>query len=239
MRYKFYVINLDSSSERLARVEAEFAKKGLEFERVSAVNGKALTAQEKAVYSETLNRKHYYKPLLNAEIACYLSHIKCWKKIVDENLDYGVVFEDDIFLNDEMKSVPAVIESIKTKWDFLKLINPFNKKRIVSRLPLGSFGGKAFELIKWSKLPIGFEAVVISQACAKRLLDIHKEIYRPVDVDMQYFWEHKLAMFGLLPEAVYHEEGIESTIQSRKEKYHYPLARFVYKFKYALKRILK
>lgn len=36
--------------------------------------------------------------LTKGEIGCFLSHVSLWKKIIDNNLSYMAIFEDDIYL---------------------------------------------------------------------------------------------------------------------------------------------
>lgn len=43
-------------------------------------------------------------------IGCYLSHMICWQIIVDENLEYAFIFEDDLsFINNFMDILPKYI----------------------------------------------------------------------------------------------------------------------------------
>lgn len=97
--YKVFVINLDRSPERLEQMAMQLKNIGLDFERISAVDGNAQTDEFlNKYYSSKLNRKKYYAPLKKAEIGCYISHLKACEKIVRDNLDYAIILEDDIIL---------------------------------------------------------------------------------------------------------------------------------------------
>ena len=71
-KIKKYVINLDDRTDRLAHIKKEFDFIGWDFERFSAVN-------------------------TNSFKGCGLSHQEIAQKAIDEDLDYYMVFEDDVF----------------------------------------------------------------------------------------------------------------------------------------------
>lgn len=92
---KALVINLDRNPERWAHVEAAMADVPADVERVSAVDGRLLT--DKWQY---LSRWMYLthepdKFNIMPAIGCFLSHRKCWQHVVDNDLPYALVLEDD------------------------------------------------------------------------------------------------------------------------------------------------
>lgn len=216
---------------------------GLEFERISAVDGNAQTDEFlNKYYSSKLNRKKYYVPLKKAEIGCYISHLKACEKIVRDNLDYAIILEDDIILEPYFEIIPDVINSIDKKWNYIKLISSLNKK-IIEKIPLdlGIFYDSPyeFELVKWKKPPFGCLAYAISKEGAVEFLKKRSVFYRPIDVDLQFTWETNLDVMGLIPQLGRHS-NVESEIGERdlNKEYHYPLAKLVYKFKYLILSIL-
>ncbi|KQR68714.1 glycosyltransferase family 25 protein [Rhizobium sp. Leaf341] len=86
------IINLDRSPERWQHVLAEFERQGLVPERVSAVDANRLPA----VALPSLRRG--WKPLTDAEVACFLSHRACWRLVADGSDPVVAIFEDDIVL---------------------------------------------------------------------------------------------------------------------------------------------
>ena len=173
MNYKIFLINLDGASKRFDEIRRQLDFMGVHFERVSAVDGNLLS-QDKidCCYSKELNRQKYFVPLTRGEIGCYLSHISIFKKLLDENLDYAIVLEDDLVFKPGFARIPSVVESIKVKWDYIKLIAPGKKKQINSRIGLGidSGNGSDFELVTWRKVPIGTAAYVVSRDGAKKFI---------------------------------------------------------------------
>lgn len=266
-KFKIFVINLNESTERLERLKSEFERIGLDFERLPAVDGRDLTEDQIFQhYSPELNRKKYFKPLSKPEIGLYMSHLKACERIISENLDFGIILEDDIVLKNGFKMIPQVLCSLNEKWNYIKLIAPGKKKKINERIQVAveipirlniesylkdtnstnneriietsTIGVPAiFELITWKKPPIGTSAYAITIDGAKEFLSKRSKFFRPIDVDLQYEWETSLKIQGLSP---FFLDLIrdKSTIQTCKLGYHYPLARLVYKLKYAIASIL-
>ena len=266
-KFKIFVINLNESTERLERLKSEFERIGLDFERIPAVDGRKLSENQILEhYSSKLNRKKYFVPLSKPEIGLYMSHLKACEKIISESLDFGIILEDDIVLKEGFQIVPQVLSSLKHKWNYIKLIAPGKKKKIKARikipvelpakLSIEKYSGEdtpdkyekndgprnikiplQFELITWNKPPIGTAAYAITLDGAKEFLSKRSIFFRPIDVDLQYEWETSLKIQGLRPFFL-DLLGDKSTVQACKLKYHYPLARLVYKLKYAISSIL-
>lgn len=247
-RYKIFFINLDKSVERRKEMERQLERTGLPFERFCAIDGNAHSEEFfNRYYSANENAKKYYVSLSKSEIGCYISHLKVCEKIISENLDYAIVLEDDIILKDSFAFLPNALNSI-ADWNYVKLIAPFKKKKIISSVPI-QVGGYAvdaagpsksefenaaeFELVRWKKPPSGTQAYAITKDGAKEFLAKRSRFFRQIDVDLQHTWESKLDIQGLLPsccELAYFPSEI-----SRKKRYHYPFARLVYDFKYELR----
>ena len=243
-------------------MRAQLERLGVPYVRFSAVDGRKMPDELlRRHYSAELNRRKYYVDLSRSEIACYISHLKVCETIISENLDYAIVLEDDIILDAPFKFVPHALESIIGKWNYIKLIAPFTKKKIVSRehvvfetsvecssekreqdvnthsksvskssnsIPFPHF----FELVQWRKPPAGTQAYAITKDGAKEFLAKRTRFFRPIDVDLQYTWETKLDVRGLLP-SFCKISDIPTEIL-RKKHYHYPFARLVYKIKYLI-----
>jgi glycosyl transferase family 25 len=90
-----FLINLDSSRERLAAFDKMSSRLGLPFERVSAVDASQITEDNKKVL---FSFRSGYLPLGPGEMACFLSHRKVWQLIIDRGIDWAFVAEDDLHL---------------------------------------------------------------------------------------------------------------------------------------------
>ena len=108
---KGYVINLDRQPERLTHF---YQQPGSEiFQKVSAVDRKVLDIignKEFFFDVATFTRMIPRGPTMG-EIACTLSHIKCWQLIaLDESIDddeFCLIAEDDVTLLPIEKNTPS------------------------------------------------------------------------------------------------------------------------------------
>lgn len=98
-----FYINLDGRSDREQFINKQLDEVGLSATRVSAVLGRDLTEVEKNI----VNFEKYIcvmkRPINDGEIGCALSHRKVWQRIVDEQLPYALVLEDDVTLDHALK----------------------------------------------------------------------------------------------------------------------------------------
>ena len=206
------VINLDKSHQRLARISSRLDELEMPYERISAVFGESLSASELgAFYSRTLNAKIYRRPLSNAEIGCYMSHIKAWQTIVDRGLPCALVMEDDLIIDNEIKEFAQKLSASNTGWDIVKFYCRKSNPKITARVPIGS----NHQLCRFEKVPIGNLAQLITFNAAKKLLETRKNFGRPVDDDIQHWWEADLNVLGVFPSVVHVIKNAQSDIDNQ------------------------
>jgi len=211
--YKLYLINLDESTDRLQSCTQRLASQGLSFERISAVLGRALVGAEKYKhYSLSDNKKKYYRSLTDGEIGCYLSHRKAWEMIAAGDEKFGVVLEDDIELKGRLDLALDALDTIPFDWQVMKLSAYRNRTR---RSLLSKPVTDQFRVAVLSKPMSGCAATAISKNAAKQLLLSTSSFGRPVDVDIQHFWETGVNVYSLLPYPVAQDISMESTIAGR------------------------
>ena len=106
--YKIFVVSLPDSPRR-KQVIQEFAKQAVDFEFVDAIWGNGLDLyNDERINVKRLTEIGMIK--IPGNVGAALSHIKCQQKIVEENLDFALIVEDDMALTEEFKSLlPAVI----------------------------------------------------------------------------------------------------------------------------------
>ena len=109
---KVFLINLDVDKKRLAVADAQLRQLGVEYERIPAVYGKALSEAERRV---AVNRFRWWcaigRPILPGEIGCALSHYHIYRRLIDESIPYACILEDDVVLEREFKDQLAFVES--------------------------------------------------------------------------------------------------------------------------------
>ena len=203
---QFLLINLDRSTDRLERSAGLLSSYDIAFHRVPAVDGRELSV-------ETLSKilapdySAYYKVLTASEVGCYLSHKKCWQYVIDQDLDYAVILEDDFSVSQDVLKLKEYIAAITEPWDYIKLMEYPEKRKVVA-----SFKCLDKQLVRYDKIPIRACAYVITKQCAQKMLARYPKIARPVDVDCQYWWESGIEVFGLKPYIFSVKLQTESTI---------------------------
>lgn len=188
-------INLARDEERRARIESELKRLRLEGERIDAVWWASVpTAQQSALYSEALNRRQYYKPLVAGEKGCYASHLVAWQKLLDSAAPAMIVLEDDIRLDDRFLEVTEAIARLEEPWDMVKLMGREHEKvRARRALTIGT------DLVEYRRVPSMTAGYVVSRSGATKLLASRKPFGRPIDVDLRFWWENDLRILGVVP----------------------------------------
>ena len=92
MSHETYLINLKQSTDRLMTMQGFLSQFGVDYERVEAVDAKVLPDEIYAtVTAPNIEYPHQLRP---GEIACFLSHRKCWQKLIESDKDWGLILED-------------------------------------------------------------------------------------------------------------------------------------------------
>jgi glycosyl transferase family 25 len=215
-----FVVNLDKSTQRLAEMTQCLEQLALPFTRVSAVYGASLKHDElNRHYNSALNKRVYRRPLSSAEIGCYLSHRNIWQTIVDDNLTMALILEDDAELGAQLPAALATVENLTRPWDVIKLYEPQIKKPLARSIPLN----QDFSLCQYKKIPSTNTGYLVSLGGASKLLSAREMFGRPVDDDIQYYWEYSGEVYGVKPYPIFiADSSLESTIgpdgQTRSRK---------------------
>ena len=210
-----FVINLDKSPERMATIAKRLDELDIPFERISGVYGAELSQEEIAkYYCAKLNKKNYRRPLGLGEIGCYISHIKAWQTIVDRQLHCALILEDDIVIEDGLAELASKLSKSSDTFDIVKFFNKKTNPKIVESVDFTS----KYKLCRFKKIPIGNYAQLISLSGAKKLLKAYEKFGRPVDEDIQHWWESDTNVLGVLPSVVRPNDGAKSDIDSQGKR---------------------
>lgn len=94
---KNFVISLATAHDRRQHVKNEFDEQAVSFEFFDAI----IPSQVDELATKfQVNIKN--ANLTQGELACLFSHVSLWQKAIDENLDYIGIFEDDIYLGENV-----------------------------------------------------------------------------------------------------------------------------------------
>lgn len=192
-----YVINMDKSTDRLEHMTSQIPIIGKPFKRIQAVEGSKLSSKEiKSVSDLTCSLFCTY-----SMIGIFLSHKKAWETMIENNDSYAMIMEDDCsvvdsFQNDLKKCIDE-LSTVDPSWDFLYLgcfgacdtdKSNYSVASYAQKIFLPNINKKPSNTYSFvPEAPVGFHCYVISQKCAKILLNKMNKVNYHVDVA---FLEH-------------------------------------------------
>lgn len=173
-----YVISLATEQKRRKHIENEFGKQEISFEFFDAVT--PATIDKVAKDLNIIVDRSETAILWDGEIACALSHIFLWNFVLENNLDYINIFEDDIHLGENAKEL-LNIDYIPKDTHVLKL--EANGKYF-SKKPTKVKNDR--EIFPLSFKQSGTAGYCVTAKGAKYLLNQvqHKELKFPIDMLM-------------------------------------------------------
>lgn len=135
-----FIVNLERRPDRKETMINKLNNIGIKnYEFINAVDGKKLPDDLSDVYDEK-KAVEIHRAMRRTEVACSLSHLNIAKIIVEKNIDYAIVLEDDVNFMQGFKELVKSFELESNKFDFLLLGNFssnqfFNGKLKVTNTP--------------------------------------------------------------------------------------------------------
>ncbi|NPD14809.1 glycosyltransferase family 25 protein [Xinfangfangia sp. D13-10-4-6] len=206
-----YYINLDSSDERRASIEAGLSAVGITWaERVPAFDGRKIdlvTAQDC-----DLKKAHRFlgRPLRGAEYGCYRSHLECIDRFLASGQPYGIVLEDDAQIAPDF--VPVIDEALRAleakgqPWDIVHL-GP-NKMKIYT--PTDHLSG-GHDLVRAHYFPMLTTALLWTREGAQNVRQNHSVVTMPIDTQLREIMVKRGSGYAIWP-PITSQTGVESDI---------------------------
>jgi glycosyl transferase family 25 len=166
------VINLARHPERLECFMAAADRAGLTVERIDAID-----ANDDTVRAQIEGIRHEGSKLSNAEAACILSHRKAWQWLLDSQDSFLAVFEDDVYLSEDMRQLLSP-DLLTADLDLVKLEIPTGKVSYCRKAYAGFLGRRLHRLLTKAN---GSGGYIVSRKCAQRLLEVSGDCSEPVD----------------------------------------------------------
>lgn len=182
--YPIFLISLKRKTDRTQNVMKEFENVGIKnYTIFEGTDGWYSTKEE-------LERNGIHQSFCEKKglAGCASSHVRLWRKIVDEKIPWSIIFEDDVHLHPNfMELLDEYIKHIPERTDILYLgyccpefsqnINPF--------------------IIKGNCMCL--HAYMISYQGAENLLNNILPIRQPVDIAMLHYYRNKGKSFYINP----------------------------------------
>lgn len=121
-----FVVNLERNKQRREFALKKLADFGLKGEIFPAVDGKTLNLSElnsQGIYNDAVAHEKFSRSLSMGEIGCSLSHLRLYKKILDDDIPMALILEDDAMFVDELGDrLAALISNLPSDCDLCQLI---------------------------------------------------------------------------------------------------------------------
>ena len=178
-----FVINLDSSPERLSATAVQMDKIGLTFVRLAAVDGRRLDHKTLGIGAiNTIGRQ-----LTPGEVGCFQSHIKAAEAFLQTDAELGLVLEDDVSVTEHtMATLQAFCRDWPRQsiWDVANLARP--AKRYFAPIRDAVWSGP-LPLFQAHYMPVTTTALMWTRGGARAFLMMVQAtgMRYPVDVQIQ------------------------------------------------------
>lgn len=222
---------MPKSKERWEYISNQIAKFNLDCERAEGIDISTLSQSElDKYYSFENNKKMYPRVLSKGEIGCYIAHIKCWEKLIEENLDFAIILEDDIFIDDKFPSALEFLLNNLDKWNFIRLQVEHKSRFLYQQENFGDFS--ILELIRTSGSTWGY---ALNGQTAQKLISKILPFGITADTNMHIYHKYGITVKTLVPPIVFIRANNDSEIfklrGNKKQRNFYPFARQVFSFK--------
>ncbi|MHC5171658.1 glycosyltransferase family 25 protein [Acinetobacter johnsonii] len=113
---KNIVISLKTATARREHIVQEFGKQNIGFEFFDALTPDL--ARPLAKQMQFNIQEDFLSP---GELACFMSHVSIWQKMVDEQIPHLAIFEDDVYLGQDAAELLNNAGWINPNWDIIKM----------------------------------------------------------------------------------------------------------------------
>lgn len=213
LKNNIWIINLDKSTVRMNKINDNFNKYGIKYNRFSAVYGKNVSTD----YMEKNVNFLCKKFLCNyGIIGCAASHKFLWKQLLDSDKDFYIIFEDDIKINEKsfgiIKKIIPLLNNDKYIIDYLNLccIN-FGCSIQKTKFKIDNFEfGKPY-------LPLQTGAYIITKRGAAKLLNLIFVTTYHVDFEILFISFFKNFNYYASNLPIVNLTGDETTIGTKRQ----------------------
>ena len=102
-----------------------FGDLGIPFELVDAVDGRALSPEERRQYSPWRSRFEIGRDMTLGDVGCSLSHLRVYERMIAEGIPELVVVEDDVQPMPALVDVLASRDALPNDWQVVTLHSLF------------------------------------------------------------------------------------------------------------------
>ncbi len=169
-------------------MQQQFDKLAIPFEFIKAIDAAELSDEEVEQMQDPAHTAFLQTVMRKGSYACLLSHHSIFQKMVDEQIPYAAIFEDDAELSADFKTVLAEVEPHLRRTELILFYSHNNyQKTEFSRLDTKPVGRRqlVYTLDVWSHSTAA--GYVVTLEAARRLLAINTNVQMPLDAWGSYY----------------------------------------------------
>lgn len=144
-------------------------------------------------YDEDTARRMRGRPLLKAEIGCFQSHWLLWQELAQGAAEWMLIVEDDHVIDTQFPYGAVARKCGLLQIPLLRLSYCFMQPYSL----IGYLGQR--QLVRFRHGPSGLGCYLLSRGGARRLIAGVTSMVRPVDDEVDRYFEHGIPIFGLFP----------------------------------------
>lgn len=205
-----FVISLPTETKRRAMISEHLESRGLPFQFFDAIDGRQMDVIKHQNYNSPRRRRAHGRDLTGGELGCLLSHQAIYQKIIDENLPFALVLEDDVRLGEDF---PNVLEKLTHHTDIFDIVRFLGSPKVARGKhrkikPLD----EKHHLVRLRTAPGGAHATLVTRKGAQKLLKALQKNAFPIDTLMGRGWETGIQSLSVQPGLATQDLEMESAI---------------------------
>jgi glycosyl transferase family 25 len=191
-----WLLNLKPEKGRRQFMMRQFRALRFDVEVIPALDGLLLTPDDLKMYSKTKALFYCRRELTIGEIGTALSHARMWERMVRENLEEALIFEDDVWISDALPRILANRDKLPPDWEFI------NFSTDAPQEPFGEFVTGIYRASKHLAPADRSSAYLLNRKGVRKLLD---HVYPIAHSSDGLTWRTDitgLISYGIYPRAV-------------------------------------
>lgn len=210
IKIPIFIISLPEAEDRRSRIAKIFADMGLDFEFIDAVDGRQFDVLNHPLYDAPKRLAFFGKHLTGGDLGCILSHKKIYQKIIDENIQKALIFEDDVILREDFFNVLEQLQIIKVPFDMIRFFGSPKLERLKMR-SVYKLNDKHY-LTRHSGMPGGSHASLMTLNGAQKMINHMDKTFYPIDALLGRSWKTGLNWYTVRPGLAAQDLSFDSSI---------------------------